>query len=89
MVLFGSSARGTRGRDVDLAVIPTRLPDLFEQGAWQAELENLLAPRAVDLVALTDATSPVTRFEVFRTCRHLYEAKPRLFDRETERAFFL
>jgi hypothetical protein len=35
------------------------------------------------------ATSPVTRFEVFRAGRRLYEAETGLFEPERDRAFFL
>jgi predicted nucleotidyltransferase len=89
VVLFGSSARGAAGRDIDLALLPALIPDLLEHGRWQAELEGLLAPRPVDLVLLGAATSPVTRFEVFRAGRCLYEAETGLFERERDRAFFL
>ena len=89
LVLFGSVARGGDGRDLDLAVLPREMPALLEQGRWQAELEQIAAPRPVDLLLLSDDSSPVTRFEVFRAGRCLFEAAPGLFDAERDRAFFL
>lgn len=89
VVLFGSTVGGATDRDVDLAVLPTTVPDLLAQGLWQAEVEHLFAPRPVDLVLLSADTSPVTRFEVFRGGRCLVESEPGLFDRELDRAFFL
>ena len=68
-MLFGSTAMGAKGRDIDLAVLPDAVPDLLRQGQWQASLETHFSPRAVDLLLLTPATSPVTRFEVFRAGR--------------------
>lgn len=89
VVLFGSVARAGHGRDLDLAVLPSVLPDLLEQGRWQADLEALAAPLPVDLLLVQPALSPVTRFEVFRAGRCLFEAEPGLFERERDRAFFL
>jgi predicted nucleotidyltransferase len=89
VVLFGSLARGEDGRDVDLAVQPAADPGLLEQGGWQATLEELMAPRPVDLVLLHDGLSPLARFEIFRDGRCLYEAQPGLFSAEQDRAFFL
>ncbi len=89
LVLFGSAARGERARDLDVAICPLAIPDLLTQGAWLAELETMLAPWPVDLLVLSDATSPITRFEVFRDGRCLWEAEPGLFGREQDRAFFL
>lgn len=89
VVLFGSTVRGVKGRDIDLAVLPVEVPDLLEQGRWQAELEGLLAPWPVDLLLLSPTTSPVTRFEVFRAGRCLVEAEAGLCERERDRAFFL
>jgi len=89
VVLFGSMARTDRGRDLDLAVLPRALPDLLEQGRWQADLEALAEPLPVDLVLLHPALSPVTRFEVFRAGRCLFEAEPGRFEQERDRAFFL
>jgi len=89
LVLFGSIARGEEGRDLDLAVLPTAMPGLLEQGRWQAELEDLFAPRPLDLLLLGAATSPVTLYQVFRDGRCLFEAEPGLFDRQMDRAFFL
>jgi len=88
-VLFGSAARGEAARDLDLAVLPATMPSLLTQGAWLAALEGRLAPWAVDLLLLGDDTSPVTRFEVFRQGRCLFEAEPGLFSREQDRTFFL
>jgi predicted nucleotidyltransferase len=90
VVLFGSLARAEQGRDVDLAVLPAVAgPELMEQGGWQACLEALFAPRPVDLVLLHDAVPPLTRFEVFRHGRCLFESRPGLFASEQDRAFFL
>jgi predicted nucleotidyltransferase len=88
VVLFGSMARAGKGRDVDLAVLPSGDVSLMEQGGWQARLEALFAPKPVDLL-LHDALSPLTRFEVFRDGKCLYEAEPGLFSAEQDRAFFL
>lgn len=88
-VLFGSTAREGEGRDLDIAVQASRDIDLFTQGGWQAELEALADPTSVDLVLITDAMSPLTRFEIFREGRCLFEQQAGLFDREFDRAFFL
>jgi predicted nucleotidyltransferase len=89
VVLFGSTARAGKGRDVDVAVLPSGDVSLMEQGGWQARLEALFAPEPVDLLLLHDALSPLTRFEVFRDGKCLYEAEPGLFSAEQDRAFFL
>jgi predicted nucleotidyltransferase len=89
VVLFGSVARDGKGRDLDLAVLPAAMPGLLEEGGWQAELEALCVPWEVDLLLLNPETSPVTRFQVFRDGRCLYEAEAGLFERERDRAFFL
>ncbi|MCF7989974.1 MAG: nucleotidyltransferase domain-containing protein [Thiohalocapsa sp.] len=89
VVLFGSVALGKDGRDIDLAVMPASAPDLLTLGAWQAELEAAAAPKPVDLVMIGPDLSPVTRFEIFRNGRCLFETEPSLFDRERDRAFFL
>lgn len=89
VVLFGSLAEGGEARDVDLAVLPAAPVDLLTQGGWVARLESVFAPRPVDLLLLTDDTSPITRFEVFRHGVCLYETEEGLFDRELDRAFFL
>lgn len=89
VVLFGSAARGEAARDLDLAVLPAEMPSLLTQGAWLAALDERLAPWVPDLLVLGDDTSPVTRFEVFRQGRCLFEAEPGLFSREQDRAFFL
>ena len=89
VVLFGSTARAGKGRDVDLAVLPSGDVSLMEQGGWQARLEALFAPKPVDLLQLHDALSPLTRFEVFRDGKCLYEAEPGLFSAEQDRAVFL
>lgn len=65
VVLFGSAATGSGGRDLDLAVMPGTVPDLLEEGRWLAALESVLAPRAVDLLVLTTSASPLIRFESF------------------------
>ena len=88
-MLFGSTVAGGSGRDVDLAVQPESMPTLMEQGRWQVELEALFEPAEVDLVVLSDATNPVTRFEVLRPGRLFFESEEGLFDREQDRAFFL
>jgi len=89
VVLFGSAAGGGPAQDLDLAVLPSAMPSLLEQGAWQAALEDALAPWPVDLLVLGQGTSPVTRFQVFRAGRCLFESEPGLFGREQDRAFFL
>lgn len=89
VVLFGSMARGEVARDIDLAVKPLAAPDLFTEGRWFRELEAILSPASPDLLVLSDATSPVVRFEVFRDGVCLYQALPGAFDREQDRAFFL
>lgn len=89
IVLFGSTVRGERGRDLDVAVLPETMPSLLEQGHWLAELEALASPQPVDLLVLHDAISPVVRFEVFRAGVCLFESLPGLFAREQDRAFFL
>jgi predicted nucleotidyltransferase len=90
VVLFGSAARGKAGRDVDLAVLPGGpMPPLLEQGRWQAALEELFEPQPVDLLVLSAASSPIIRFQVFRSGRCLFESEPGLFSREQDRAFFL
>jgi predicted nucleotidyltransferase len=88
-VLFGSVALGKDGRDIDLAVMPASAPDLLTLGAWQAELEAAAAPKPVNLVMIGPDLSPVTRFEIFRNGRCLFETEPGLFDQERDRAFFL
>lgn len=92
-VLFGSLARGEAGRDLDLAVLPVSQPTLLMQGRWQAELDSLLAmveaPVPADLLLLGPDLSPVTRWQVFRSGRCLFEDEPGLFERERDRAFFL
>jgi predicted nucleotidyltransferase len=89
IVLFGSTVRGERGRDLDLAVLPETMPSLLEQGHWLAELEALASPQPVDLLVLHDAISPVLRFEVFREGVCVFESSPGLFAQEQDRAFFL
>ncbi len=89
VVLFGSVAEHGQGRDVDLAVQPSAPVDLLTHGRWQAAIESVFAPKAVDLLLLGEETSPVARFEVFRTGRCLYESEDGVFDRELDRAFFL
>ena len=88
VVLFGSTARAGQGHDVDLAVLPSGDVSLMEQGGWQARLEALFAPKPVDLLVLHDALSPLTRFEVFRDGKCLYEAEAGLFGAEQDRTFF-
>jgi hypothetical protein len=89
VVLFGSLAQETNGRDADIAVLPRRLPSLLEQGHWLERISPVFSPRPVDLLLLTDGLSPLTRFAVFRVGVCLYEEAEGLFDRERDRAFFL
>lgn len=89
VVLFGSVARHGWGRDLDLAVLPKVQPDLLEQGRWWSDLDALVPVLPVDLLLLGPATSPLTRFEVLREGRCLFEDSPGRFDREQDRAFFL
>ncbi len=89
VVLFGSMARDGVGRDVDLAVQPATRPDLMTQGRWQDRLAQVFEPLPVDLVLLSDGTSPLTRFEIFRDGICLHEAEAGLFHAEQDRAFFL
>lgn len=88
LVLFGTSAHG-EGRDVDLAVLPMRPPQALELGEWQSALEDLFAPRPVDLVLIHAGMSPLLRYEALCRGRCLYEAEDGLFDAEQDRAFFL
>jgi hypothetical protein len=48
-----------------------------------------LASWPLELLVLGDWTSPVTRFQVLRAGRCLFESEPGLFSREQDRAFFL
>lgn len=89
VILFGSVAQQGEGRDIDLAIQPAAVPDLMTQGHWQRELEDVLQPKPVDLLVLTDGTSPLLRFQVFRDGACLYEARPGRFHAEQDRAFFL
>jgi predicted nucleotidyltransferase len=89
VVLFGSTAQQGTGRDWDIAILPQEGVDLLTQGGWQQSLESLTAPKPVDLVLITDALSPLTRFEIFRNGQCLFERDLGLFDRERDRAFFL
>lgn len=89
VVLFGSAVERGRGRDVDLAILPSAPVSLMTHGRWHASLEPVFAPRAVDLLLLDDDTSPVARFEVFRAGTCLFESEEGVFDRELDRAFFL
>jgi predicted nucleotidyltransferase len=88
VVLFGSVARSGKGRDLDLAVLPAAVPDLMTQGRWSRRLEEAVG-YPVDLLVLHDATSPLVRFQALRDGICLYEAEPRLFEHEQDRAFFL
>lgn len=88
VTLFGSSARGD-GRDVDLAVLPARVPELREQAGWQLALEEICAPKPVDLLVLNDATSPVIRFKALRNGLCLYEGEAGLFRPGTRPRIFL
>lgn len=88
VVLFGSSVKG-EGRDVDLAILPGRMPEGLEIGGWQADLEALFVPKAVDMALLEPGMSPLLRYEAVCLGRCLFEAEPGLFDAEQDRAFFL
>ena len=85
VVLFGSLARGGQGRDLDLAVLPAAETTLMEQGDWQARLEDLFSPWPVDLLLLHDALPLLTRFEIFRDGRCLFEVQAGVFSREQDR----
>lgn len=90
VVLFGSVARGEPGRDVDLAVLPAQRAQPVRDGRLASGVRRLWAqPLPADLLVLDEATSPVTRFEVFRAGLCLWEAELGLFERERDRAFFL
>jgi predicted nucleotidyltransferase len=89
VVLFGSTARGSGGRDLDLAVMPRSTSDLLEEGRWLAALEAVFTTRRVDLLVLTERLSPLARFEVFRAGVCLFEGQEGLFSQEQDRAFFL
>ncbi len=92
VVLFGSAARGAPDpRDLDIAVQPPpgRFPDLMTEAGWLSDLEDALPGWRVDLLVLTDATDPLTRYEALWKGRLLYERAPGLHDRELSRAFFL
>jgi predicted nucleotidyltransferase len=89
VVLFGSTAREGTGRDLDIAVLVREDIDLFTQADWLEKLAAIADPIPVDLVLITNGLSPLTRFEIFRHGRCLYEREAGLFDREWDRAFFL
>jgi predicted nucleotidyltransferase len=88
VVLFGSSAKG-RGRDADIAVLPSGFPKATDLLVWQEELEPLFAPRPVDLQLISERTSNLMRYEILCKGHCLYEDRPGLFDREYDKAFFL
>ncbi|MFP4132100.1 nucleotidyltransferase family protein [Thiohalospira sp.] len=88
VVLFGSVAREGQGRDVDLAVMPLAIPELFTEARWLRRLEEVVQ-RPVDLLLLHAGTSPLARFEVFRDGIPLYQDRPGRFEEEQDRAFFL
>lgn len=81
LVLFGSTAAGraTTTSDIDVALEFDTLPEPERRLAIIGELQDLCAPRPVDVVFLHRDTSPVLRMEVFRTGRPLHEAVPGLF----------
>ena len=92
LVLFGSAADrepAVSPRDVDLAVDFPDLPSAHRRLALIGELQDLCAPRPVDVVFLHRDTDPVLRFEVFRRGEPLYEARPGLFVHEVVRALAL
>ncbi|MFN6144775.1 MAG: nucleotidyltransferase family protein [Planctomycetota bacterium] len=55
--VFGSTVRGGRYRDVDVAVMPTAKATLAGIGGWVARLETAVGCK-VDLVDLTNAELP-------------------------------
>ncbi|AGA32211.1 hypothetical protein TVNIR_0509 [Thioalkalivibrio nitratireducens DSM 14787] len=88
-MLFGSTARQRYGRDIDLAVKPVSVPDLFAQGRWLRELEAVFDPVPVGLLVLTADTAPLVRFEALRDGVCLYQDHDQRFWQEQDRAFFL
>jgi predicted nucleotidyltransferase len=91
LVLFGSAAsrKAERAKDVDLALSFSDLPDPERRLGLIGELQDLLEPRAVDVVFLHRDTDPVLRFEVFRNGVPVYESRPGLFIEEIVRAVAL
>ena len=92
LVVFGSAADrepAVPPRDVDLAVDLPGGPSADRRLAVIGELQDLCAPRPVDVVFLHRDTDPVLRFEVFRRGQPLHEARPGLFVDEAVRALSL
>lgn len=91
LVLFGSEAQGgaREDSDVDLAVLCRPVPTPEERLRIIGQLQDLLGARMPDVVFLHPGTSPVLRFEAFRTGVPLYEAEPGLFVEERVRAAML
>lgn len=92
LVVFGSAAdRAPTAppRDVDLAVDLPNDSSADRRLTVIGELQDLCAPRPVDVVFLHRDTDPVLRFEVFRRGEPLHEARPGLFVDEVVRALAL
>jgi hypothetical protein len=75
--------------DVDLALHFEELPDATRRLQIIGELQDTCGSDDVDVAFLHLHTDPVLRFEIFRTGRPLYEARPGLFIDETVRALML
>jgi uncharacterized protein len=90
LVLFGSHASGKAGgaSDVDLAVQPARgaQPDKLQ---LIFDLEEVFAPRRVDLVILTALTAPLLLHEIFVKGTLLFESRPGEFRKARLRAWKL
>jgi uncharacterized protein len=90
LVLFGSHAAGRAAgaSDVDLAVQlergaqPDKLQLIFD-------LEEIFAPRRVDLVILTAHTTPLLLHEIFVKGTPLFESRPGEFRKARLRAWKL
>jgi predicted nucleotidyltransferase len=80
-VLFGSRAseQWRPDSDYDLAALPAPAP--LQRLEWQMQLEELLGGE-IDLVALSPATEPVLGWEIARSGRLIYEARPGLWAAE-------
>lgn len=91
LVVFGSASEGTAqaGSDVDIAVDLLPLPSPTRRLEMIGQVQDACGPRRADVVFLTRDTSPVLRFEVFRTGRPLHEDRPGRFVEEVVRALSL
>lgn len=65
--LFGSFARGERGKDIDLAILLRDKPAYY----LREKINRFLETERVDLVDLRDAP-PVLLFEIIRTGKPVY-----------------